>query len=93
MRVPSNGSPVVNTRGPTRTPDSIASRSSCPSNALVAGLRTVVMPNDSQMRPSASPYALVRCAWLSISPGSDRAGRRVHHRAAMQVVAMRLDRA
>ncbi len=69
MRVPSNGSPVVISRGPTRAPDSNDSRNSIVSNVFVAGLRTVVMPHERNARPSASPKSSLRCVWISMRPG------------------------
>ena len=61
MRVPSNGSPVVKSRGPMRAPESHASRLSIASNVLAAGLRTVVIPQERKIRPRGSPNAALRC--------------------------------
>ena len=91
MRVPSSGSPVVNTRGPTRTPASIASRSSWPSNALAAGLRTVVTPNASKMRPERLAVRLRQVRVALDQAGQHGGARRVDDGAAMQVVAVRRD--
>ena len=61
--------PVESARGPTRTPDSTASRRSRIANGSLAGSRMVVIPKLSQVRPRPSPTPNPSCACASASPG------------------------
>ena len=87
MREPSNGSPVVKSRGPIRAPDSNASRFSRVSYALVAGIAD---RRDAPGEKRASERFAEVLAQVRVDldqPGNDRLARRIDDRAGVQRVA------